>query len=133
MDYWETADPTGGGGEGWLGKYLGRKKWEGQAFSMAWFTAPYIDSIRPLTLFSCLNFFTFTCDNKVKGLIIKSNSEFDRDKRRAILHQIHEANRAAPPVIFLVEQIDLFGLSKKVKGFNQINRTINYHEITISK
>ena len=23
MDYWETADPTGGGGEGWLGKYLG--------------------------------------------------------------------------------------------------------------
>ena len=117
----------------WLGKYLGRKKWEGQAFSMAWFTAPYIDSIRPLTLFSCLNFFTFTCDNKVKGLIIKSNSEFDRDKRRAILHQIHEANRAAPPVIFLVEQIDLFGLSKKVKGFNQINRTINYHEITISK
>ena len=23
MDYWETADPTDGGGEGWLGKYLG--------------------------------------------------------------------------------------------------------------
>lgn len=117
----------------WLGKYLGRKKWEGQAFSMAWFTAPYIDSIRPITLFSCLNIFTFTCDPKVKGLIIKSNSEFDRDKRRAILHQIHEANSAAPPAVFLVEQIDLFGLSEKVKGFNQINRWINYHEISVSK
>lgn len=116
----------------WLGKYLGRKKWEGKAFGLSWNSAPYIDSIRPIGIFSCFNFFTFTCDPKIKGMIIKAGSEFDRDKRRAELHKIHVANHEAPPAVFLVEQIDLFGISKKVKGFDQTNRWIHYQQISVN-
>jgi peptide/nickel transport system substrate-binding protein len=115
----------------WLGKYLGRKPWDGQAFALSWNSAPYVDSIRPIGLYSCFNPFTFTCDEKVKGMIIKANSEFDRDKRRAVLHQIHVANHDNPPAVFLIEQIDVFGLSKRLKGFNQINRWATYHEMSV--
>ncbi len=116
----------------WLSKYLGRKSWEGQAFGMSWNSAPYIDSIRPIVLFSCFNPFTFTCDANVRGMVIKANGEFDPAKRKAILRNIHKANRAAPPAVFLVEQIDLFGLSGKVKDFKQTNRWIAYHDISIN-
>jgi ABC-type transport system substrate-binding protein len=116
----------------WLGKYLGRKPWDGQAFALSWNSAPYVDSIRPIGLYSCFNPFTFTCDDKVKGLIIKANSEFDRNKRREILHQIHVANSENPPAVFLIEQIDVFGLSKRLKAFNQINRWVTYHEMTVN-
>jgi len=115
----------------WLGKYLGRKKWEGQAFGLSWNTAPYVDSIRPLTIFSCFNFFTFTCDDGVKKLIIQANGEFDKDKRKEILQKIHEANRETPPAVFLVEQIDVFGLSSRLKGFVQTNRFIDYQNISV--
>ncbi len=117
----------------WLGKYLGRKSWKGQAFGLSWNSAPYIDSIRPITLFSCFNPFTFTCDESVKGMISKANTEFDAVKRKAMLNQIHEANHAAPPAVFLVEQIDIFGLSKRTRGFNQINRFIPYQDISVGK
>lgn len=117
----------------WLGKYLGRKKWEGQAFGLSWNSAPYIDSIRPITVFSCFNYFTFTCDTKVKGMIIKANTEFDAAKRKQILFKIHEANRETPPAVFLVEQIDIFGVSKRIRGFNQVNRFVVYQNISVGK
>lgn len=115
----------------WLGKYLGRKKWEGQAFGLSWNTAPYLDSIRPIAIFSCFNFFTFTCDKKVAGMIAKAGSEFDPEKRKEILHAIHKANHDAPPAVFLIEQVDIFGLSKKVVDFSQTNRWIDYSQVTV--
>ena len=116
----------------WLGKYLGRKPWDGMAFGLSWNSAPYVDSIRPISLYSCFNPFTFTCDDKVKELIIKANSEFNREKRKAVLHQIHVLNYENPPAVFLVEQIDVFGLAKRLKGFNQINRWVTYHKMSVN-
>ena len=114
----------------WLKKFL-NNSWDGAAFGLSWNASPYMDSVRPYTYFTCAKTNAFFCDQSVMPLYEQSNTEFDPDKRKAILWQLHEATRNAPPALFLVEQIDVTATAAKVTGLSYVNRSVRYHELGV--
>jgi peptide/nickel transport system substrate-binding protein len=114
----------------WLRKFQANS-WDGDAFGISWNTAPYMDTIRPYTYMSCLKRPAHFCDREVMPLIESALSDFDRERRRATLHRLHEATRARPPAIFLVEQVDVTGVSPRVRGFRYVNRAIFYEGVVL--
>ena len=114
----------------WLRKFTSNG-WEGLAFGSSWNAAPYMDSIRPYTYMSCMKRPAHYCDPEVMPLIEASNAEFDREKRKAILLKLHEMTRDRPPALFLVEQVDVTGVSARVQGFRYTNRIVQYEAVTL--
>ena len=109
----------------WLRKFL-TGGWDGQAYGSSWNTAPHMDAARPFLIFSCLKKPTFFCDQNVVPLINGALQEFDPAKRRDILHQLNRETQKNPPALFLVEQVDVAGVSSRVDGFKYVNRSVYY-------
>ena len=117
----------------WLKKYQ-TNTWEGEAFGLSWQLGPYMDSIRGLQYYSCAQKpMVFFCDEETQTLIEASNQEFDRKKREKLLQTIWERYYDLAPSLYLVEAIDVYGLSKRVSGFRDVNRTLMYHEVTLTR
>ena len=114
----------------WLRKFQANS-WDGDAFGISWNTAPYMDTIRPYTYMSCMKRPPHFCDPEVMPLIEQAMTDFDRERRRATLHRLHEMTRERPPAIFLVEQVDVTGVSPRVRGFRYVNRSIFYEGVTL--
>ena len=109
----------------WLKKFLGGG-WEGIAYGSSWNTAPFMDTIRPYLIFSCLKKPSFFCDQSVVPLIQEASREFDPKKRLPVLRKLHAETQRNPSALFLVEQVDLTGVSAKVDGVKFVNRTVSY-------
>ena len=117
----------------WLRKYQ-TNGWDGDAFGLSWQLGPYMDSIRGLSFYSCAQKpVVFFCDEETQKLIDGSNEEFDRSKREKMLQTVWERYYDLVPSLYLVEAIDVYGLSKRVSGFRDVNRTLMYHEITLTR
>ena len=94
--------------------------------SSSWNTAPFMDTIRPYLIFSCLKKPSFFCDQSVVPLIQEASREFDPKKRLPIMKRLHAETQKNPSALFLVEQVDLTGVSNKVDGLKFVNRTVSY-------
>ena len=60
------------------------------------------------------------------------DAEFDVAKRRAMLHDLMARMREDAPALMLFEQVDFFGVGKRVRDFKSVNRIFNFHEITLA-
>ncbi|MDA0261578.1 MAG: ABC transporter substrate-binding protein, partial [Proteobacteria bacterium] len=112
----------------WLKKYLSNG-WEGKAFGLSWLTDPYVDSARFLTYISCAQKPAFFCDEETQKMIDASHQEFDPAKREKMLQDVAASYHDLAPAIWLVEAIDIYGLSSRVKGFRTENRWLAYHDM----
>jgi peptide/nickel transport system substrate-binding protein len=115
----------------WLEKYLANG-WTGDAFGLSWNTAPLLDSIRPIEIFSCKKEPAFFCDEAIMPLIDQANTEFDPAAREGVLHEIWAAMQENPPSLLLVEQVDIAGMVDTLQGFENVNRRFPYDEMTFS-
>ena len=113
----------------WLEKYLANG-WAGEAFGLSWNTAPLLDAIRPIEIFSCKKDPAFFCDESIMPLIEEANTEFDPAAREGILHEIWGAMQENPPALLLVEQVDIAGMDANLQGFESVNRRFPYDEMT---
>ncbi|MFL6118435.1 ABC transporter substrate-binding protein [Actinophytocola sp.] len=114
----------------WLDKYT-KGTWDTPAFGLSWNTAPILDASRPYALFSCAKTPAFFCDEAVMPLQAKASTEFDTGRRATLLADLARAAHDNPPSLLLVEQIDLNATAGGVKGYHDVNRVINYHELTV--
>ena len=57
-------------------------------------------------------------------------SEFDMQKREALLQELSRDYRQAAPAIFLVEQIMTWGANPRVDNLSIANRVYEYEKIT---
>ncbi len=114
----------------WLKKYLSLG-WDGQAFGLSWLTDPYVDSARFLTYISCSQKPAFFCDEETQKLIDASHQEFDSAKREGLLQDIASSYHDLAPAIWLVEAIDIYGMSSRLKGFRNENRWLAYHDMEL--
>jgi ABC-type transport system substrate-binding protein len=64
-------------------------------------------------------------------LVDAADAEFDPAKREKILHELMAKMRDDAPALFLFEQQDLNAYGKRVRGFKNVNRIFNYHEMTL--
>jgi peptide/nickel transport system substrate-binding protein len=114
----------------WIRKFL-NVKWDGHAFSLTLGVAPEIDTIRMMLFQSCRKEPAYYCNRDVMPLVDAADAEFDPAKREKILHELMAKMRDDAPALFLFEQQDLNAYGKRVRGFKNVNRIFNYHEMTL--
>lgn len=114
----------------WLDNYL-NNTWESQAFGLSWNTAPRLDALRPLELFSCIKEPAFFCDEEVAEVLHSAKIEGDSDTRAGYLQEAQVMMRENPPTLFLVQQIVINGISSDLEGFDNINLTLPYDQMSI--
>lgn len=115
----------------WLKKFL-PNEWDGAAFGLSWNSSPYMDSVRAFGYQTCAKRNPHFCDESMSPLYEQVNAEFDPEKRKQLLWQLHAMAKEVAPAIFLVEQIDVTGYAKNVSGFEYVNRLILYPKISIN-
>ena len=106
--------------------------WAGTAFGMDYDVKPTLDIMRPIPMHSCQRINPWHCDESVMPLIEAAQREFDPDKRLEILHELARIYHEDPPMLYFYELVLFDGLSSRVRGFNPINRIINYDEIWLA-
>lgn len=114
----------------WLDRYLSNEWGDAQAFGLSWNTAPPLDASRPMAIFSCLKSPAFFCDESVVPMLEEANAEMDPEARAEDLSAISQVMRDNPPALYLVEQIDIAGMSAELQGFESVNRRFNYDEMS---
>ena len=114
----------------WLPQY-NANSWRGEAFGLSWNSAPRADASRPYEIFVCKPVGPFYCDAAQSALVKSAQTEFDTKKRLAILKDVAVKVTASAPALYIIEQIDLFGLGKGTTGFSVTNRSIAYENITV--
>lgn len=104
--------------------------WEGvDGFGASIQGIPSNDLQRPLEGFSCIKKKPFFCDQALTRQLKDASTEVDPAKRTALLEQISAGYHDAAPGIFLVEQVDVFGASRRVASLTLANRTPQYDQI----
>lgn len=115
----------------WLRNYLSGN-FDGNAFGLSLNSLPYGDAARALEITSCLRANPFFCDKELTAQIEAANRELDPAKRLAMLQALNAAYRDAAPVLYLVEQFDLFGIDNKLQNVSIANRVPEWEKITLS-
>lgn len=114
----------------WVTKLTGATQWGGEATSFSQLVEPMMDASQPFNWYSCKAPFKFVCVEDHMPLIDAAAVEMDLKKREAILQQLMQKAHDDAISISLFNGRDIFGLSKRVKGFKNWNRNIYYEEIT---
>jgi peptide/nickel transport system substrate-binding protein len=114
----------------WLPAY-NAYSWTSDMLGLSWNTAPRGDAARPYENFVCKPQGAFYCDAAQSALLKSAGVEFDSKKRLAILQDLSAKVTASAPALYLVQQIDLYGIGKGTTGFSATNRAIAYENITV--
>ena len=115
----------------WGRKFL-NSKWDGQTFSLTLGVAPENDTLRMMVFQSCRKNPSYYCNRDLMPLVDAADAEFDLQKRDKMLHELMAKMRDDVPAIFLFEQQEVNAYAKRVRGFKNVNRTPNYHEVTLA-
>ena len=115
----------------WVRKFL-QVKWDGQAFSLTLGVAPEIDTVRMMLFQSCRKNPAYYCNQDMMPLINASDAEFDPARREKILQELMVKMTEDVPALFLFELQDINAYGRRVRGFKNINRVFNYHEVTLA-
>lgn len=115
----------------WLDFFL-KSSWPGDMFGSSWNAAPYMDSIRPYTYMTCAKAVPHFCDEGTTAAYEATFAEFDPEKRKALLHELHGQTTESLPALWLVEQVDVTGIAPNVSGLVYENRTVDYGSVVIA-
>lgn len=105
--------------------------WEGTAFNFSFFT-PTLDALRPMRNQSCLWVKPWYCDPDVIPLISAAQSEFDLEKRRALLRQIMSRSHEQAQAIFIYEGVGFMGLGPRLKALPSDFGFIRFDEAALN-
>jgi peptide/nickel transport system substrate-binding protein len=108
-------------------------EWKSQAFGFEYETMPTGETLRPFRLHSCTWAHPWYCDAGLTPVIAEAKSTFDPKRRIELVHRILREYRDKAAALILVESIGIDGLSKKVRGYNQVNNIIPYQDLVVSK
>ncbi len=116
----------------WLRKFLATS-WDYQTFGVELGWGAELDSNRMAFFQSCRKTpQPHYCNKDLMALHDAADVEFDVEKRRKILQELMAKMREDASVIFLYEQVDLVGLTRRVQGFRSVNRNFQYHEMSLA-
>lgn len=103
----------------------------GSAFGMDFDLKPTLDIMRPIPMHSCQRIVPWHCNESVTPLIEAAQREFDPIKRLHLMHELARIYHEDPPMLYLYESVFFDGLSARVRGFDPVNRIINYDDIRL--
>jgi peptide/nickel transport system substrate-binding protein len=114
----------------YLRKFL-QGTWEGQGMGLAFRVEPTMDVARVFSSWTCRWPKKFFCLEDMMPAIDASDREMDVDKRRTMLQQISRRMNEEANALFLVNHVDIYGVNKRAKGFDQWNLAILYENISL--
>ena len=114
----------------YLRKHL-QGKWEGQAMGLAFRVEPTMDVARVFSSWTCRWPQKFFCVEDMMPSIDASDREMDPDKRRKLLQEVSRRMNEEANALFLVNHVDIYGINKRAKGFDQWNLAILYEQISL--
>lgn len=115
-----------------LGKLTKQRPFDGVAFDFDFETLPSADALRLKTWHSCFNrMSTWYCFPETQAKIEAALNEPSVDKRRQMTQELMQIYHDDPPVIYLLAESDIDGVSKRVEGYEVIQRHVQYHKIKL--
>ena len=114
----------------WIQKFI-TGTWAGQAAGIPYNSAPYNDITRFMGFEFCKPN-PYFCVEEIVPKIAAADAIFDTNKRRAYLQALAAEIRDLAPSIYLVEQIEITGVSSRLRGFKNLGKSYNYNEISIA-
>jgi peptide/nickel transport system substrate-binding protein len=114
----------------WIRKFISGT-WEGQAAGIAYNSAPYNDITRFMGYEFCKPN-PYFCIEEIVPKIVAADAIFDTAKRLDYLRKLAAEIHDLAPSLYLVEQIEITGVNKRLRGFKNLGKSFNYDEITIA-
>ncbi len=116
----------------WLKKFVD-VTWDGAAWISGWNSAPAMDAMGAIQFHTCdKGGKVYRCVEKEQKLVTQINSEFDVAKRKQLIHDLIQIQRDDAIALFLYEAQDLDAISNKLRDFKNVNRYLNYHEMSLA-
>lgn len=106
--------------------------WEGTMFGGGQNSAPLNDASRFLTFISCKKPNPYYCDENVVPRLEESGTNFDAPKRRKLLNDLLQVQHDSAAALFLLEQVEIVGLNKRVSGLVNLGYSLNYDRISLN-
>jgi peptide/nickel transport system substrate-binding protein len=107
-------------------------QWDGvDAYAGHWSAGPYNDLQRPLEAYSCLKPRPHFCDRHLSNPLRVVQTEMDPERRQAGLLALSQAFHEQAATIFLIEQVDVFGHSPRIRNLQIANRVPVYEGIEL--
>lgn len=104
----------------WIRQYV-TGNWRTEAFSLAWNTAPYNDSIRPMEYFSCGKSKPFFCDQTMMPDLEEAATEMTSAARERALKKLQVRFHNEAPSLFLLEYGHIWVASSELTGLEMAN------------
>lgn len=114
----------------WLRQYV-TGKWRTEAFSLAWNTAPYHDSIRPMEYFSCGKARPFYCNEAMMPAIQNAATQMRPAERERALQQLQLRFHNEAPSLYLLEYGHIWVSSNAISGFSMANGAPQLYKIKL--
>ncbi len=103
--------------------------WAGEAYSIDFNVKPSLDTMRSFA--TCLTGARYFCEADMTPDIEAALSEFDLEKRTAIVRRLLKRLHDDPPMLFMHETVMLDGLHKRVMNYRPLNLIVNFHELDL--
>ncbi|MSO64922.1 MAG: ABC transporter substrate-binding protein [Alphaproteobacteria bacterium] len=115
-------------------KVLGQAPWGDIVVRSSPYVAyPSIEAMRGINaVHSCKSQSYWTCDQEIEPVIQLANEEFDPGKRDQYVAQVMKRYRDQAWGLFLHEELQVDGLSKRIRNYKPVNVTINYADIDLA-
>ncbi|MDX2223459.1 MAG: ABC transporter substrate-binding protein [Rhodospirillaceae bacterium] len=111
---------------------VNRMEFEGDAFPMAWPSAPPLDVWRALQVHSCLRPVPWFCDQGIMPTLMAARTEWDESRALALRREVGRHYHDAAPALFLYELPALVGLGPRVREFAYANGVIAFDRLTVA-
>jgi peptide/nickel transport system substrate-binding protein len=105
--------------------------WTGEAFAAGYSVEPTMDGLRSMRQFSCLNPNPWYCDRAVQAEIETAQNATDLATRERLTRAVMQRYHEEAPVLYLYEQLRLFGLGPRVKDFRVSGPRLRLSDITL--
>lgn len=115
-----------------LARRDGRKEFDGALFNYNFGAQPSGDMMRSLNSFHSCSFpRKWTCFPEIEPTIAAVNAEFDEKKRDEGLGKIAQYYHENAPAVWMEEQIELDGVSDKLRNYRNVNWVIGYTDMEL--
>jgi peptide/nickel transport system substrate-binding protein len=122
----------------WLDKWFGRKKAAdgSMGFSDIFSNACHNFNAIPFDAYpnmTCKKDLPSHCDKAETDLLDRAMTEFDVEKRRALIQELMAVNKDQAQNLFFVELSDLTGLNRRVQGFTNTIQRFSFETVTLTR
>lgn len=107
------------------------KKWEGDLTTFAMFHSPVMDAGVVFSVYGCGLPHSMTCIPELNDLIARSETEMDPVKRKALLQELMKRSHEEVLAMPIIDGVDITGVAKRVKGFQNWGRIVVYENMTL--